>query len=398
MTETVEIQIDHRFVKQYYEGYQHIPESLSPALRELKTEGVYVDLMTPEGVFIARGYHGHQNKGYGWVFTQDASMYLTTDFLRQLFSDAIGKRQKLFHDDETTAFRLFNGEGDHLGGVTVDLYNDCALVQWYSLGIYEHREKILDALEAVYPVKAIYQKKRFREGGKYMDADDFVRGERIEFPILVKENGVLFNVDLNDGPMTGIFLDQREVRQRIREQYSKGKTMLNAFSYTGAFSVYAALGGADQTTSVDLAKRSLPMTIAQFSANGIDFEAQEIRVMDVFNYFDYALKHALTYDLVVLDPPSFARSKKRVFSVQKDYVKLLEQALRLTNDGGVIVASTNYSGFDMKKFKQFIKRAFHNQHATYKILETYTQPEDFPYDVTFKESQYLKVVFIKKLS
>lgn len=398
MTETVEIQIDHRFVKQYYEGYQHIPESLSPALRELKTEGVYVDLMTPEGVFIARGYHGHQNKGYGWVFTQDASRYLTTDFLRQLFSDAVGKRQKLFHDDETTAFRLFNGEGDHLGGVTVDLYNDCALVQWYSLGIYEHRENILDALEAVYPVKAIYQKKRFREGGKYMDADDFVRGERIEFPILVKENGVLFNVDLNDGPMTGIFLDQREVRQRIREQYSKGKTMLNAFSYTGAFSVYAALGGADQTTSVDLAKRSLPMTIAQFSANGIDFEAQEIRVMDVFNYFDYALKHALTYDLVVLDPPSFARSKKRVFSVQKDYVKLLEQALQLTNDGGVIVASTNYSGFDMKKFKQFIKRAFHNQHATYKILETYTQPEDFPYDVTFKESQYLKVVFIKKLS
>ena len=282
--------------------------------------------------------------------------------------------------------------------MTVDLYNDCALVQWYSLGIYEHRENILDALEAVYPVKAIYQKKRFREGGKYMDADDFVRGERIEFPILVKENGVLFNVDLNDGPMTGIFLDQREVRQRIREQYSKGKTMLNAFSYTGAFSVYAALGGADQTTSVDLAKRSLPMTIAQFSANGIDFEAQEIRVMDVFNYFDYALKHALTYDLVVLDPPSFARSKKRVFSVQKDYVKLLEQALQLTNDGGVIVASTNYSGFDMKKFKQFIKRAFHNQHATYKILETYTQPEDFPYDVTFKESQYLKVVFIKKLS
>lgn len=398
MTETVEIKIDHRFVKQYYEGYQHIPKSLSPVLEDLKTEGVYLDLMTPEGVFIARGYHGHQNKGYGWVFTRDASAYLTTDWLRQLFSDAIGKRQKLFRDEGTTAFRLFNGEGDGLGGISIDLYNDCALVQWYSLGIYEHRINILDALEAAYPVKAIYQKKRFREGGKYIEADDFVRGDRVEFPIMVKENGVWFNVDLNDGPMTGIFLDQREVRERIREQYSQGKTMLNAFSYTGAFSVYAALGGADKTTSVDLAKRSLPMTIAQFSANGIDFEAQDIRVMDVFNYFDYALKHALTYDLVVLDPPSFARSKKRVFSVQKDYVALLEQALQLTKSGGVIVASTNYSGFDMKKFKQFIKRAFHNQQATYKILETYSQPEDFPYDETFKESHYLKVVFIQKIS
>lgn len=398
MTETVKITVDQRFVTQYYEGYQHIPGSLSTALESVTEEGIYLDLMTPEGLFIARGYYGHQNKGYGWVFTRDQSVYLTVEWLRKLFSDAIGKRQRLFHDDETTAFRLFNGEGDGLGGVTIDLYNDCALIQWYSAGIYAHRDNILDAIEAVYPLKAIYHKKRFKEGGKYIDSDDFVRGERVDFPILVKENGVLFNVDLNDGPMTGVFLDQREVRQRIKEAYSHGKTVLNAFSYTGAFSVYAALGGADKTTSVDLAKRSLPMTIAQFSVNGIDFEAQDIRVMDVFNYFDYALKKQLSYDVVILDPPSFARSKKRVFSVQKDYVTLLEQALQVTTKEGVIVASTNYSGFDMKKFKQFIKRAFHNQHATYKILETHAQPEDFPFDRTFKESNYLKVVFIQKLN
>ena len=127
------------------------------------------------------------------------------------------------------------------------------------------------------------------------------------------------------------------------------------FSYTGAFSVAAALGGAAKTTSVDLANRSLAKTIEQFSVNGIDHEAQDIIVEDVFKYFKYAVKKNMTFDLVVLDPPSFAKSKKHTFSAAKDYKDLLKEAIALTKPNGVIVASTNASNFDMKNFIRLLK-------------------------------------------
>ena len=212
---------------------------------------------------------------------------------------------------------------------------------------------------------------------------------------MVKENGVNFAVYLNDGAMTGIFLDQREVRKNIRDKYSKDKTVLNTFSYTGAFSVYAALGGAKKTTSVDLANRSLAKTIEQFSVNEIDYEAQEIIVEDVFNYFKYAVKKELKFDLVILDPPSFAKSKNFQFKAETDYKDLLKEAITVTEDSGVIVASTNCSKFDMNKFKEFISQAFKESNISYKILEEYTLPSDFRTIDEFKEGDYLKVVFIK---
>ena len=143
------------------------------------------------------------------------------------------------------------------------------------------------------------------------------------------------------------------------------------FSYTGAFSVFAALGGAVKTTSVDLANRSLPKTIEQFSVNGIDPETQNIVVMDVFKYFKYAVKKALKFDMVILDPPSFAKSKKFTFSAGKDYTNLLKDAISITENNGVIIASTNCSTFDMKKFKNFIDAAFKEMNGKYEIMEDF---------------------------
>ncbi len=259
-----------------------------------------------------------------------------------------------FEDGETTAFRLFNGEGDGIGGLIIDHYDGHYVISWYSKGIYSFKDYIIKALQETVEVKSIYQKKRFDTKGQYVDEDDFVMGEQPAFPLLVKENGVHFAVYLNDGAMVGVFLDQRDVRRKIRDEYAKGKTVLNMFSYTGAFSVFAALGGAVKTTSVDLANRSLPKTIEQFSVNGIDPEAHNIVVMDVFKYFKYAVKKALKFEMVILDPPSFAKSKKFTFSAGKDYTNLLKDTISITEDNGVIIASTNCSTFDMKKFKSFM--------------------------------------------
>jgi 23S rRNA (cytosine1962-C5)-methyltransferase len=214
---------------------------------------------------------------------------------------------------------------------------------------------------------------------------------------MVKENGINFPIYLNEGAMVGVFLDQRHVRKTIRDKYAEGKTVLNTFSYTGAFSVAAALGGASKTTSVDLANRSKSKTIEMFSVNSIDYEAQDIIVEDVFNYFKYAVRKQLKFEMVILDPPSFARSKKHTFSARKDYPELLVQAIQITEKNGIIVASSNCSTFNMKKFKDFIKKAFQQTGGSYKILEEFTLPEDFRTIKEFKEGDYLKVAFIQKL-
>ncbi|MGQ0422454.1 class I SAM-dependent methyltransferase, partial [Bacillus sp. HC-Mk] len=145
---------------------------------------------------------------------------------------ALHKRKQFYKSSDTTAFRVVNGEGDGLGGLIIDYYDGYYVVSWYSEGIYTFRDEIIAALQKVANFKGIYEKKRFDTKGKYIEGDDFVAGERGEFPLIVKENGVNFAVYLNDGAMVGVFLDQRNVRKQIRDKYAKGRTVLNMFSYT----------------------------------------------------------------------------------------------------------------------------------------------------------------------
>lgn len=364
----------------------------------LKEEGSLVNVYDEKSNFIGKGYYGEQNKGCGWILSRDKNVVIDADFLTQLFKKSINRRNKFYNDNTTTSFRIFNGEGDGFGGFTIDNFDDFYMITWYNKGIYKFKDLIITALMKVVNCKGIYEKKRFDKEGKYVEANDFVRGEKAPEPLIVLESGVKFAIYLNDGPMVGVFLDQRAVRKTIRDKYAKNKTVLNTFSYTGAFSVFAALGGASMTTSVDIANRSKQKTEEQFAINDIDPNTQEIEIEDVFDYLKIAAKKNKSFDLVILDPPSFARSKKRTFSVAKDYVKLLVDAITITNSKGVIVASTNCSNFNMIKFKKFIALAFQEMNMKYEILETYSLPKDFYVSKDFPEGDYLKVVFIRKIS
>ena len=397
MNNEISVQVYAKHQRKFQNGYPLIFKEAIVNAESLKEEGKILRLEDENGQFIGRGYYGRQNKGYGWVLTQNENEAIDQEFFVRKIQKALHYRGSFFEDSNTTAFRIVNGEGDGLGGLTIDYFDGYYLINWYSEGIYSFKNKVIEALKRLVEFKGIYEKKRFDAKGQYVEDDDFVAGERGEFPLIVKENGINFAVYLNDGAMVGVFLDQRPVRKLIRDQYAKGKTVLNTFSYTGAFSVFAVEGGATHTTSVDLAKRSLNKTIEQFSVNGIDYEEQNILVMDVFKYFKYAVKKNLSFDMVILDPPSFARSKKHTFSAAKDYKDLLKDAISVTEDNGVIVASTNYSGYDMKKFKGFIDQAFKETNGKYQLLEEFTLPEDFRTIKEFREGNYLKVVFIRKV-
>lgn len=243
MTQTIALQINNQFAGPLKKGYPLILKDAVDVRKLPQEEGALLRLTDIHNRFIGTGYYGLQNKGIGWVLTPDANEEIDTAFLPKI-RKAIQNREKFFNNAHTTAFRAFNGEGDGIGGMTIDFFDGYYMVSWYSAGIYSFKEAVYEALAETVNYKAIYEKKRFDSKGQYMEQDDFVMGTPGEFPIIVKENGMNFAVNLNDGAMTGIFLDQREVRLAIRERYSQHKSMLNTFSYTGAFSVAASLGGA----------------------------------------------------------------------------------------------------------------------------------------------------------
>ncbi|EZH65166.1 50S rRNA methyltransferase [Bacillaceae bacterium JMAK1] len=390
------IQINEEAVKSIRKGNFLIYKTYFRPENYHLNEGELLTFQDEQGRFVGRGYYGKQNIGHGWILTQDERTQINDVFFTKALQKAFNDREAIREDEQTTAFRLFNGEGDGIGGLTIDVYAGHCVVTFYSKGMYTFKSEIINALQKVVAPVGIYEKKRFATDGKYEGEDDFVTGERGEFPMLVQENGMHFAVNLNDGPMTGIFLDQRDVRKKIRDEYAYEKEVLNLFSYTGAFSVAAALGGAKQTTSVDLANRSRAKTEEQFLVNGLPVENERIIVMDVFKYFSYALKKDLSYDLVVIDPPSFARSKKKTFSVANDYKGLLQEAIGITRSGGTIVASTNAANVPMNKFKRFVEQAFKAENSTYTIEEEFGLPDDFKATNAYAEGSYLKVLFIRK--
>ncbi len=398
MKKNIKLKVKSNYAKNIKAGYPLIMEEAIVNMKDVHEEGTIIELIDDSHHFLGKGYYGKQNKGRGWVLSQNQHETFDVQFFEKKLKLAIEHRSSLFQDSTTTAFRVFNGEGDGVGGLTIDFYEGYYVISWYSEGIYQFKNEVIQALTNIVNIKGLYEKKRFASQGTYMEDDDFISGEKAPEPLLVKENDMNFAVYLNDGAMVGIFLDQRDVRKTIRESYSQGKNVLNTFSYTGAFSVAAALGGATKTTSVDLANRSKSKTIEQFSVNAIDYEAQDIIVEDVFNYFKYAVRKKLTFDLVILDPPSFARSKKHTFSAGKDYPELLVQAISITEKNGIIVASSNCSTFGMAKFKGFIEKAFKQTGGKYVIREEFSLPTDFKTINEYKEGDYLKVVFIEKLT
>ena len=349
-----------------------------------------VEVHSQEGNFLGTAYLSQQNKGLGWFVSTDKVTF-NQAFFEALFRQAKEKRSAYYQDELTTAFRLFNQEGDGFGGLTVDLYGDYAVFSWYNSYVYQIRKIISEAFRQVFPeVLGTYEKIRFK-GLDYESAH--VYGQEAPDFFTVLENGVLYQVFMNDGLMTGIFLDQHEVRGSLVDGLAMGKSLLNMFSYTAAFSVAAAMGGASQTTSVDLAKRSRELSQAHFQANGISTDDHRFIVMDVFEYFKYAKRKGLTYDVIVLDPPSFARNKKQTFSVAKDYHKLISQSLEILNPGGIIIASTNAANVSRQKFTEQIDKGFAGR--SYQILNKYGLPADFAYNKKDESSNYLKVISMK---
>lgn len=356
----------------------------------IKEKNQLVQLVTKSNRPIGTAYISKQNKGIGWYLGPE-KIDLSISYFVSLFSVAKAKRQDFAQSDETNAYRLFNQEGDGFGGVTIDLYKDFAVFSWYNAFVYDKKEMIMEAFQQVFPeVKGAYEKCRF----KGPDTETaHLYGELAQETFSILENGIAYQVFLNEGLMTGIFLDQHDVRRALVDGLAMGKSLLNLFSYTAAFSVAAAMGGAIETTSVDLAKRSRELSLAHFEHNQLNLASHHFVVMDVFEYFKYAKRKKLIFDVIVIDPPSFARNKKQTFSVSRDYHKLITEALDILSPKGTIIASTNAANMTVSQFKKQIIKGFGSRRPESRTLQQL--PSDFTINKADERSNYLKVFTIK---
>lgn len=386
------VQITGNSQRKVKDGYPLLVEDdlKDPSMK--LTDGSFIALMA-SSQFMGYALVAKHRRQLGWVLSRDESETPTTDYFRKLFKQALVRRSTNF--DSNLPQRVFNADGDGLGGVTIDRYQDYYVFTWYAQGIYQQREMLYAAFETAtdHQFKGIYAKLRFNVGEANLKSQ-LVTGEAAPEPLLVTEGDVTYPVHLQDELTTGLLLDMRPIRQWMAGAELQGKTVLNLFSQENGITAAAAVAGAAKTISIETNKKGAAATADQLAVNNIDPDKQEIRAIDVNSYLDYAAKHRLSYDVVVVTAPTFARVKKQKFQVANDLTALLENALPAVRRDGQMIIATTANNFSMKKFQEAISAAFDDSDRTYTVSDTFRLPADFVTRKAYLASNYLKVLVL----
>jgi 23S rRNA (cytosine1962-C5)-methyltransferase len=308
-------------------------------------------------------------------------------------------------DAGCTAFRWLFGEGDGLPGLTVDRYGDFAVVQTYMDGAGQLIEWLIEALNEVAPLRGIVLKRRdWGQGiGDWEEHSEapvphpqspersVVWGAAPPPNLVVREHSIQFFADLRAGQKTGLFLDHRENR-RVVEGLSAGRTVLNCFAYTGAFSLYALRGGARTVVSADIGKGLAEATDANIALNGFDAARHSFATDDCFELLNTYVGQGRQFDLVILDPPSFAKSRQNRYAASRAYTRLNALALRCVAPGGLLASASCTSQIGPEEFKELLAAAGATAGKRLQIIHEAGQPIDHPVPAHFPEGRYLKFV------
>lgn len=308
-------------------------------------------------------------------------------FVRQRVKQALSLRQSL-RERDTTAFRLLYGEGDGIPGLTVDVYERYAVVVTYAHALERLLPWVADALSAELSLDGVLLRHRTREQSERISV---LRGREPSEPVRVREYGVHFLADLRAGQKTGLFLDHRDNRAYVREQ-SRDKRVLNLFSYTGGFSVCAALGGAKSVTSVDIAGEAVAAARANFELNGLPSRMHEAVTSDVFDYLESTRKEKREFELVICDPPSFAAARDKQYAALRAYAKLNALGLSVVALGGLYAAASCTAQVSPEAFRATLAQAAERAGVRFQIIHDVGQPIDHPVFAGHLEGRYLKFV------
>ncbi|BDS11342.1 class I SAM-dependent rRNA methyltransferase [Aureispira anguillae] len=359
------------------------------ARKEGKIEdGGIAEVYSHQGDFLAMG-HYHEGSIAVKIFSFE-QVNPNADFWYQKLQGAFDMRQKLgLVDLELTAFRLVHGEGDGLPGLIIDVYNNTIVLQAHTIGMHQSRMLICEGLQRVFGTRitAIYDKSKNSLPKHYaqtMENGCLWGTEKVADVIL--ENGCKFEVNWQTGQKTGFFLDQRDNRNLLRK-FSKGKRLLNAFCYSGGFSVYALQAGAAEVHSVDASAKAIELVDKNVLLNGFDGANHQSYKADVLQF----LKDQDTpYDVMVLDPPAYAKTVSKRHKAVQAYKRLNIEGLKLVKKGGVLFTFSCSQVVDNQLFYNTITAAAIEAKRKVRVLHRLTQPADHPVNIFHPEGNYLK--------
>jgi len=351
-------------------------------------EGEIVDVYTSKKEFIACGHFQIGSIAVRVLtFRQEE---IGHDFWKRRLEVALDLRRSLnlVDNPENNTYRLVHGEGDNLPGLIIDVYGQTAVMQAHSAGMHVYRMEIAEALSEVMGdiVKHIYYKSETTLPYKadLGPENGFIKGGSPENVAL--ENGLKFHVDWLKGQKTGFFVDQRENRHLL-ERYSKGRNVLNMFCYTGGFSFYAMRGGANLVHSVDSSAKAIDLTNQNVELNFPGDQRHQAFAEDAFKYLD---RMGDQYDLIILDPPAFAKHRDALRNALRGYSKLNAKAFEKIKPGGILFTFSCSQVVDKKDFRNAVFTAAAQSGRSVRILHQLTQPGDHPVNIYHPEGEYLK--------
>jgi len=350
-------------------------------------EGEFVNITDINGTYLGTGYAQHGSIAVRIVSfkqeTIDVAFWINTIQTSLNLRKTLG----LINNPDTNCYRLMHGEGDGIPGLIIDFYNGTAVIQCHTSGIYKQIHLITEALQKVLgnSLKAVYNKSSETLHGAVEDASNGLLFGQPESDIVL-ENGFKFKVDWETGQKTGFFLDQRDNR-KLLGQYAQGKTVLNTFAYTGGFSVYALMHGAAQVDSVDVSKNAIQLLNENMALNNPEANNHKGEATDTFSFFK---DNDSLYDIVILDPPAFAKSVNARHNALMAYKRLAMEGLKKVNPGGLLFTFSCSQVVDSHTFNQTIFSAAIENGRNIKIVHRLTQAADHPVNIYHPEGEYLK--------
>ncbi|EON76617.1 LSU m5C1962 methyltransferase RlmI [Lunatimonas lonarensis] len=350
------------------------------------TSGDLVDVRNDKGNSVATGFYGQGSIAVRIAAFEkvplDASFWLHS--LKKAYS--LRQRLGLTEDSQTNVYRLFHGEGDLMPGLIIDYYNGTAVIQAHHEGIHKQLPDIVSALQNIYGEKlqAVYDKSDSTLPGKAAESDGVVFGT--PETQVVSENGHLFEIDWEKGQKTGFFIDQRENRHLLAH-YAAGKKVLNTFCYSGGFSVYALKAGAKEVHSVDISASAIALTDKNVALNGLSKANHRSVAADVLHYLKDFHRD---FELIVLDPPAFAKHIRSRHQAVQAYKRINALAIKNICPGGLLFTFSCSQVVDMTLFAHTVTAAAMEAGREVKILHQLTQPGDHPINIFHPETAYLK--------
>jgi len=371
------------------------PWIFSGAIKKIKgevNEGDLVIVTDNKDEFLALGHYQVGSIAVRIISFEDRE--INADFWKDKISKAYELRKKfnLAENPDNNVYRLVHAEGDGLPGLIIDFYNGTVVLQMHSIGMYLNKQHIVEALKEVYggQLLAVYDKSESTIPFKseINAKNEYLFGNTGEKVVL--EYGNKFKVNWEEGQKTGFFIDQRENRKLLAE-YSKGRSVLNVFGYTGGFSVYAMNGGAKVVHSVDSSKLAIDLTNENIALNFNDTSRHEAFAVDAFEYLNTIDNK---YDLIILDPPAFAKHQNVLHNALQGYKRLNARAIEKIKPGGIIFTFSCSQVVSKEIFRKTIFTAAANTGRNVRILHQLTQPIDHPINIYHPESEYLKGLVI----